>query len=284
MAECSARKLSPITAAQAEAGRHCLQTLLNCYCREVAGPNGQVSFGSPFGQNDWPLGLRAAVVDGQVMHLHLPHTATRLIGAVEEPVPLGRLRLRSSLYGRTPGRAWAPLDWAGLAALLIRELSLSQDVPFNDDLLAQIRDSVETVHAILSSRPTPAPSSGLQQYIEAEQALVLGHPFHPAPKSRQGFNDQDRLLYSPELRTSFPLHWFAVRKDMLHQRTLLTHQPDEIIARHAPVAAAPGYSLVPAHPWQAGHILGLRSVRKMLADQTIRDLGPLGKAYLPTSS
>lgn len=272
-------------AADTEAGRHCLQTLLNCYCREVALPEGRASFGSPFGQNDWPLALRAALTGGQVLHVLMPHTQTRLIGAVDRPVPAGRLRLRSPLYGRTPGQAWTPLDWRGLAALLLRELSLRHDVPFNDELLAQIRDSVATVAAILAERRRPLPGGdGLTQYAESEQALVLGHAFHPAPKSRQGFAAADRQSYSPELRTRFPLHWFAVRREVLLQRSLLAQTTDALIAAQAPAGAGPDHALVPVHPWQARHALGLPAVRRAMAAGTIRDLGAMGTEYVPTSS
>lgn len=275
----------PNTAAKAEADRHGLQTLLNCYCREVALPAGQAVLGSPFGQNDWPLALRAMLPGGQAMHVHLPATNTRLVAAVDPPAPAGRLRLRSPLYGRAPGQAWTPLEWRALAAVLLRELSLCHGVPFNEELLAQIRDSVETAAAILAGRASP-PTGGdiLARYAESEQALVLGHPFHPAPKSRQGFDAVDRRRYSPEMRARFPLHWFAVRRELLRQRTLLARAADEIVADHAPAAPGPDFALVPVHPWQAGHILRLPAARQALAAGAIRDLGPLGEPYAPTSS
>lgn len=275
----------PVVAADAEAGQHALQTLLNCYCREIAFPEEQIGFGSPFGQNDWPLALRAARGGGQVMHVVLPHTNTRLIAVTDRLLPAGRLRLRSSLYGRTPGQAWTPLGWQELATLLLRELSRRHGAPFNEELLAQIRDSVETVTAILTDRVRPAPSAdALTQYAESEQALVLGHPFHPAPKSRHGFDAEDRRRYSPELCSRFPLHWFAVRRDLLQQRTLLADMPDAIIAAHAPISAEPDHAPVPVHPWQARHVLTLPAVRRAIAEGAIHDLGPMGEAYVPTSS
>lgn len=285
MAEPRALTRPNTAATEAEADRHGLQTLLNCYCREVALPAGQAVLGSPFGQGDWPLALRAMLPGGQAMHIHLPLTHNRLVAAVDPPVPAGRLRLRSPLYGRAPGQGWTPLDWQALAAVLLRELSLRHGVPFNEELLTQVRDSVETVGAIFAARDAPPPGGdSLAQYAESEQALVLGHPFHPAPKSRQGFSAEDRRRYSPEMRVRFPLHWFAVRRDLLHQRTLLTRATDQIVAEHAPAAAGPDHALVPVHPWQAGHILGLSAVRQAIAAGAIRDLGPLGEPYVPTSS
>lgn len=271
--------------ANAEAGLHALQILLNCYCRELAFPEGQASFGSPFGQNDWPLALRAALAGGPVLHLVLPHTQRRLIAAVDQPLPLSRLRLRSPLYGRAQGSAWAPLDWQEFAVLLLSELSFRHGVPSNHELSAQISESVETVAAILTERSQPPTvSDALTQFVESEQALLLGHAFHPAPKSRQGFSVDDRRRYSPELRARFPLHWFAVRRELLLQRSLLSESADAAIAAHAPAEGGPDWAPVPAHPWQARHALGMPVVRRSIEQGAIRDLGPMGPEYVPTSS
>ncbi|MBU3891043.1 IucA/IucC family siderophore biosynthesis protein [Methylosinus sp. KRF6] len=269
----------------AEAGLHALQTLLNCYCRELAFREGHASFGSPFGQNDWPLALKATLLGRSAIHLVLPHAKARLVAAVDRPLPLGRLRLRSALYIQTEGRAWAPLNWREFAALLLCELSLRERVPVNDELSAQISDSVETVAAILTQRSRP-PEAGdpLALYAESEQALLVGHSFHPAPKSRQGFSEEDRRLYSPELRVRFPLRWFAVRRNRLLQRSLLSSSADAAVAAHAPLDVGSEWALVPTHPWQGRHALIQPAVRRAIEQGAIRDLGPSGPEYIPTSS
>jgi siderophore synthetase component len=276
---------NPEAAAEAEAARHGAQTLLNCYCREAGAPDGRVSLAAVSGQNDWPLGLRAAMPGGQALHVDLPRTGSRLIVAIEAPVGSDRYRHRSAVYARSPGLAWTPVAWPALAALLLRELSARFETPFNDELLAQICDSVETVQAILAGRVWPAPTQdGLSSYIESEQALVVGHAFHPAPKSRQGFTAADRRAYSPELRVRFPLHYFAVPREHLRQASLLDRTPVDIVREQSGLALPEDYALAPVHPWQAGHIRTLPAVRRALESGRLRDLGPQGEAYVPTSS
>lgn len=276
---------NPEAAAEADAARHGMQTLLNCYCREAATPEGLVSLGAPFGQNDWPLGLRAALPGGQALHVVLPRTGGRLIVAVDPPAGSDRYRHRSPIYARSPGQPWALVEWRALAALLLRELSARYETPFNEELLAQIGDSVETVKTILAGRMWPAPpTDGLGHYIESEQALVAGHAFHPAPKSRQGFTSADRRAYSPELRVRFPLHYFAVPREHVRQASLLDRMPDEVVLEQSGLALPADYALAPVHPWQADHIRRLPAVQRALQSGQLRDLGAQGEAYVPTSS
>lgn len=279
----------PALMAQQEAGRRSMETLLNCYCREVAAPQAQLQVGPLFGQNDWPQSVRMALCGsgGCIMHIRLPRTDARLLAVVEGASITGNYRYRSPFYCKAPANPWSLLDWEGLAGLLLRELSLQTDAPANDELMRQIRDSVAVTAAILqTSRPAPFSLEPLQAYIESEQSLVFGHPFHPAPKSRQGVSQEDMLRYSPEMGASFPLHYFAVRREYLLQQSVLALACDQIVAAQAPagLVADDAYALVPTHPWQARYLLGHASVMQALRTGRIRDLGPLGEHYHPTSS
>ncbi len=115
-----------------------------------------------------------------------------------------------------------PVDAVTVAALLVRETAGGRG-DHGADLVARVADSVRRTAAILRDRPArplrahgaPAPAreagaAGTDLFLTAEQALVLGHPLHPTPKSREGLTDAEALRYSPELRGSFPLHWLAV--------------------------------------------------------------------------
>jgi siderophore synthetase component len=275
-----------------DAGRRSMKTLLNCYCREVAQPQGQlqiVHIGPLFGQNDWPQSVHMALRShgGSVMQVQLPLTGARLLTVVDGPAVTGNYRYRSPFYCKAPAKPWDLLDWEGLAGWLLRELSLQTGTPQNDELLQQIRDSVTVTASVLqSARPGPFATAPLQAYIESEQSLVFGHPFHPAPKSRQGVSHEDMLRYSPEMGARFPLHYFAVRREYLLQQSVLDTPCDRIIARHAPagLVADDEYALIPVHPWQARYLLGLDSVGEAIRTGRIRDLGPQGEAYFPTSS
>jgi siderophore synthetase component len=275
------------SAAYCAASQRSLETLLNCYCREVAIPEGHASVGPLFGQNDWPLSLRCALATGQALHIVLPRLDSRVVVAVQQDSPTGNYRYLSSVYCKTAGQSWALLDWRALAYLVIRDLAAKTDQPFNDELLAQIEDSVHVTAAILEAPWANAiPSDPLEAYLDSEQSLTYGHPFHPAPKSRQGFTAEDLRRYSPELRGGFPLHYFAVQRDAVHQQSTLDRQCSDIVAAHAPagLAADGGYLLIPAHPWQARWLLEKPLIAEAMRDGRVRHLGAQGDLYYPTSS
>ncbi|MGJ0430677.1 IucA/IucC family protein [Methylobacter sp.] len=274
--------------AEDQAGQRSLETLLNCYCREVASPAGQISIGPLFGQGDWPMALRTALGQGggKAMHILLPRSGERLLVAVDQSSPTGNYRYRSPFYHKSPGRPWAPLDWRTLATLLLRDLAEQNDVPFNEELLEQIRDSVAVTGAILAVPQPAMPCDTLAAYLDSEQSLAFGHPFHPAPKSRQGFSAADLQRYAPELRASFPLHYFAVRREHWLQNSLLPASTDALLATQAPadLQADDDFALLPTHPWQARYLLSQPLVRTAIEQDRLRDLGPQGPAYFATSS
>lgn len=276
-----------MSAAYCAASQRSLETLLNCYCREVAIPEGQVSVGPLFGHADWPLALRCALATGQALHILLPRLDSRVVVAVQDDSPTGNYRYLSAVYCKTAGQPWTLLDWRALAELVIRDLALKNDQPFNDELMAQIEDSVQVTTAILEAPwPNTIPSDPLAAYLDSEQSLTYGHPFHPAPKSRQGFSAEDLRRYSPELRGGFALHYFAVRRDLVHQQSTLGKECSALVADRAPagLVADDDYLLVPAHPWQARWLLEKPLVAEAMRDGRMRHLGAQGDLYYPTSS
>jgi hypothetical protein len=56
------------------------------------------------------------------------------------------------------------------------------------DLVARVADSVRRTADFISER-RERPADGPDLFLSAEQALVLGHPMHPTPKSREGLSD-----------------------------------------------------------------------------------------------
>lgn len=273
------------TAAQ-EAGQRSQETLLNCYCREVAGPAGELSVGPLFWQNDWPAAIKMALQreGGQVLHVQLPYTGERLLVVVAAASLTGNYRYRSPFFRKAPGKPWALLDWEAQAALLLREMALRHGLPPNTELMEQVRNSVAmTTLALLHPPAGRLPADPVEAYIDSEQSLVFGHPFHPAPKSRQGFAEEDLGRYSPELGARFPLHYFSVRAEDLVQESLLDQRCEQVVAANAPVVD-PGCVAVPVHPWQAGHLLAHPLVRQAIAEGRMRHLGAHGAPFYATSS
>ncbi|MGW7237301.1 IucA/IucC family protein [Streptomyces sp. NPDC054804] len=167
----------------------------------------------------------------------------------------------------------------------------TQAVPDAGDLVARVADSLRrTVTFIADRRAHPA--DGPDRFLGAEQALLLGHPLHPTPKSREGLTDSEALLYSPELRGSFPLHWLAVASSLLATDSAWTERGRPVPAPHLMESLAgtalplpDGYgAALPLHPWQAREVRHRETTAALLDAGLLRDLGPLGVPWHPTSS
>jgi siderophore synthetase component len=162
------------------------------------------------------------------------------------------------------------------------------------DLVARVADSVRrTARFLAERRAAPEPPPGHGPFIEAEQSLVLGHPLHPAPKSREGLTDDECGAYSPETRAAFPLHWFAVHESVLACDSAWTERgravgaaqlaarlAGDTVTSRLPARTVP----LPLHPWQARGLAHRPAVAGLLADGLLHDLGEGGDVWHPTSS
>lgn len=193
----------------------------------------------------------------------------------------GRVRLAPGL---------APLSAVCLAALLAREAGT--DPAGDGDLIGRVADSARrTAHFITDRRERPAAPATTDPFLETEQSLILGHPLHPTPKGREGLSEAEAGAYSPELRGSFPLHWFAVDRSLIASDSAWTVRGRTVPAGQLLAdLAGPGLDLpdgataLPLHPWQAAEVRHRPEVRELLATGRLRDLGPLGDPWYPTSS
>ncbi|MGA5039014.1 IucA/IucC family protein [Streptomyces capoamus] len=183
-------------------------------------------------------------------------------------------------YGTVPGEGAVPEPAKGTAPS-------SHD---STDLVARVADSVRrTAVFVRHRREHPADAPDL--FLSAEQALLLGHPLHPTPKSREGLTEAEADRYSPEVRGSFPLHWLAVAPSLLATDSAWTERGRPVPATHligrlagAELPLPPGHTALPLHPWQAREVRHRASVAALLDSGLLRDLGPLGAPWHPTSS
>ncbi|MCX4904932.1 IucA/IucC family siderophore biosynthesis protein [Streptomyces sp. NBC_00878] len=158
------------------------------------------------------------------------------------------------------------------------------------DLVGRVADSVrQTVLFIADRRANPA--DGPDLFLSAEQALLLGHPLHPTPKSREGLSGAETRLYSPELRGSFPLHWMAVAPSLLTTDSAWTERGRLVPAEQltprlagAGLRLPDGYAALPMHPWQIREVRHRPETAKLLDAGLLQDLGPHGSPWYPTSS
>ncbi|MGI5136383.1 MULTISPECIES: IucA/IucC family protein [unclassified Streptomyces] len=234
----------------------------------------------------------SAPVDG-TLRIPLPTSGTALLVPVSYWSPTGWHRFGPPYLAGAPETA-PPADALTVATLLARETGpapLSGSAPGHvADLVARVADSVRHTTAFVAARPE-RPVDGADLFLSAEQALVLGHPWHPTAKSREGLSDAEARLYSPELRGSFRLHWLAVAPPVLAADSAWTKRgrpvPAGRLAQWLAGAGLPlpdGFTPLPLHPWQA-HEIRLRPEAAALLDAgLLRDLGPHGGPWHPTSS
>ncbi|WFB11531.1 iron transporter [Streptomyces sp. LX-29] len=162
------------------------------------------------------------------------------------------------------------------------------------ELVGRVADSIQRTALFLKERrAAPADPPELGSFLNSEQALILGHPLHPTPKSREGLSEAEARHYSPELRGSFPLHWIAVDRSLLAADSAWTQRgrtvPAErlaarlagaILSEGLPSGAVP----LPLHPWQAREIRHRPAIAALFADGLLRDIGQGGPFWHPTSS
>ncbi|MFI6694682.1 IucA/IucC family protein [Streptomyces sp. NPDC050433] len=227
---------------------------------------------------------------GGVLHLPLPCSALTLRVPVRHRSVTGWHRFGAvQVVADGQGRGSMPGDVGLVAAALVRESTLGRGVlpHLGGDAVARVLNSAARTGAHLVRRRVEKPGArGATPFLDAEQALLLGHPFHPAPKSREEASDSELDAYSPELRGEFPLHWFAVHPDILVGESADGRTPAELLR---PLTAGlgqqpDGMTVVPAHPWQARDILARPAVGALVDAGLLRPLGPAGPHWYPTSS
>ncbi|MER6342160.1 IucA/IucC family protein [Streptomyces tendae] len=255
----------------------------------------------------WVRETDASAPEDGVLHVPLPASGTALAVPVHYWSPTGRHRFGPPWLSGAPASA-PPVDAVTLAALLVRETAGDRG-PDGPELVARVADSVRRTAVFLRDRAEPlADDPGGRPagpgdrgdpdlFLAAEQALLLGHPLHPTPKSREGLTEAEACRYSPELRGSFPLHWLAVAPRVLATDSAWTERgrpvtAPALTARLAAEGPAPadgpqppdGFALLPLHPWQFRAVLHQPDVAALLDTGLVRDLGTRGPAWHPTSS
>ncbi|MFF9205578.1 IucA/IucC family protein [Streptomyces sp. NPDC014986] len=253
--------------------------------------------------------------DGDVLRVPLPSSGTALLVPVRYWSPTGWHRFGPPCLAGAPAAA-PPVDAVLLAALLSREgagipqpalpgarsgrtpgpphtTDPSPPAPTagdGTDLVPRVADSVRRVVSFVTERRA-RPADHPDLFLAAEQALVLGHPLHPDPKSREGLSDTEAQRYSPELRGSFPLHWMAVDPSLLATDSAWTERGRPVTASRLTARLAgtglplpDGCAALPVHPWQLRRVRHRPEIAALLDAGLLRDLGSHGASWHPTSS
>ncbi|RZE06382.1 iron transporter [Streptomyces albidoflavus] len=242
-----------------------LESLLRCWVRETSPP---------------------APTHG-VLRIPLPASGTALLVPVRHWSLAGWHRFGPPVREDAPAGASPLLDVAAVAELLERE---SATEAHDGDLLERVGDSARRTALFLAERRARAQEEP-DRFLAAEQSLVLGHPLHPTPKSREGLTEAESRAYSPELGGSFPLHWLAVDRSVLAQDSAWHEDGAPVPAEQLTARlAGPGLRLpegtaaLPVHPWQIRELRRRPEAAALLDAGALRDLGPCGEPWYPTSS
>lgn len=222
----------------------------------------------------------------ETLRVPLPASGTALLVPVLHWSATGWHRFGPPALEQAPVGA-PTADAVTVAALLGREADHNEGA----DMVGRVADSVRrTASFIAERRSRPGAPDEADLFLTAEQSLLLGHPLHPSPKSREGLTDAETRLYSPELHGSFPLHWMAADRSVLATDSAWTDQgrpvsAAQLVARHAPGLPFPEHTTpIPLHPWQARELRGRPEVAALIGSGLLHDLGPYGAHWHPTSS
>ncbi|WJV45741.1 IucA/IucC family protein [Streptomyces flavofungini] len=223
-----------------------------------------------------------------------PRRATETDGAETEVLGLGEAvepgEATEPAEAIEPEEATDPTATESPAATEPKEAPEPSEAVGGADLVARVADSVRrTADFIADRRNNPSDTPDL--FLAAEQSLLLGHPLHPTPKSREGLSDTESRLYSPELRGAFPLHWLAVDRSVLAMDSAWTERGRTVTADQLAIRLAgpdlvlpDNHAVLPAHPWQIRELRHRPETAALLDAGLLKDLGPHGAPWHPTSS
>lgn len=286
------------------ANRLALQHLFNAYVQETGYgqlleydlQNSEVRQFSQ-GQPVWEIGLRCMEV--------------RLYFPLSYVSQVGRHRLADLPFVLVHGEM-TQLSPVSIASFMLEDLLSFGPHLDSSSLLQNWIQSREAFIRFLNARQDHLDSlvQFKQDYIEAEQALILGHSMHPAPKSRSGFIGDDWKNFSPELQAKTQMQFWLVAPEAVIEGSALDvpmsqqlkrelrkliqaqtsdallNQDEFIIHQHCvkQLEQHPDYKLLPLHPWQARYLSARPWFQYLQQQEKLIDLGQLGWIFASTTS
>lgn len=243
---------------------------------------------------------------------HDAHTSTFVINLKDEgllviPIEYFSLVGRHSYagefyYRKNHSSEVEEINFNELVVILLDHLSKKYNTsPLQLSIfLERINDSINNIEASLSLRSEDLCVLYKNESIDfkdAEQGLIVGHTFHPHPKNRDEFSQEDYKKYSPEAAGDFYLHWFMVHADIVHSHVSKNFEhkewSDELFVKEVtPLETykelkAKGYIPYPVHPWQKNILLKMPVIQEYITEGLVVDLGiadALFEKWYPTSS
>ncbi|MED4163464.1 IucA/IucC family siderophore biosynthesis protein [Halalkalibacterium halodurans] len=267
-----------------------LQNLINCYVKET-------------GEGEWkgidhlPFPLKEKDVS-QVLVISFRQQGITLYIPARYQSPTGRHLFSSEMFYQVDGRV-KTLDYVTFLSFMQKELSETSEHPVDgDELLVRTVLSNQALKRIFTHRTNSMTECYQVEktFLQSEQSLLIGHQLHPTPKNRQGIDEDEELLFTPERKGSFQLHYFRAACELVDEKSALADSASELIKHdllHDPnvqdsfkasYCQADDYVLLPVHPLQARKLLGKKEIADLIQAGKLSYLGPQGRAFYPTSS
>ncbi len=198
-----------------------------------------------------------------------------------------------------------PLNCVDFAQLMMDENNhqkTESSAQFKADIfLFRLKDTIRNLSTILNYRLLQdkqlSKIAALSlPFIEAEQALILGHSMHPLAKNRLGFDADDFFRYSPEFNKPFRLFYFMAHPSVVLEQSALQVSAHELVKEHLVASTLPkeiiekienhkDWKIIPMHPWQAVYMLKQNVTKELLKNKLLLELGEAGeKKFMATSS
>lgn len=119
-------------------------------------------------------------------------------------------------------------------------------------LLDDTKKSLNNIHMNLEHNKNKEVFSN---YIQSEQSMLLGHPFHPYPKLKKGMSEEEIFKYSPEFKNKIRLKWLLTKVSAYHSNISLKEYKKYCASLAAfdledNINLSDEYFLLPMHPWQ----------------------------------
>ena len=271
------------------ANRLAMQHLVNAYSQET----GKASLFEKYQQNSTQLAFSQGLT---LLSLPLSLIQAQLFVPLSYVSRVGRHRIAALPQIFQKGQK-LNFSAAAMVSLLLEELVQQSEGHVDAASLVerwiQSRDALQQFLNI-RAEDFDALVQAKQSFIESEQALILGHSMHPAPKSRTGFVHEDWQKYSPEACGQTQLHYWLVAPEYIAEGTALEEvfsiQLKQEIKWHLSeseletLAAYAHYKLLPLHPWQARYLQSKAWFKSLKAKLKIIDLGEKAWIFSPTTS
>ena len=271
------------------ANRLAMQHLVNAYSQET----GKASLFEKYQQNSTQLAFSQGLT---LLSLPLSLIQAQLFVPLSYVSRVGRHRIAALPQIFQKGQK-LNFSAAAMVSLLLEELVQQSEGRVDAASLVerwiQSRDALQQFLNI-RAEDFDALVQVKQSFIESEQALILGHSMHPAPKSRTGFVHEDWQKYSPEACGQTQLHYWLVAPEYIAEGTALEQafsiQLKQEIKWHLSeseletLAAYAHYKLLPLHPWQARYLQSKAWFKSLKAKLKIIDLGEKAWIFSPTTS